>query len=442
MRTALWIALGAFVAALAVFVGTTAWRLPLHHPPLPNDEADYENIAFQLYQGHGLARNWDDREWFKPYEQWNRKGTYNVFIEGGIQALPNHGRIPNVYRPPAFPIAIAALYAVFGRRFEAIRIANCAFMAATIAVAVGFAARFLGIGPALLSIVTGLADTELQAYAGTILTESMACLGLTVFAVFLAIGLHNNRLPWLAAAGLTFGLLVLVRSIFITWLPLIVVLIWILTRRRADANPRSKLSMVGVFGIAATVILLPWWARNCLLLEAFAPMGTQGPIGLAGAYCDAAYEAGGDWDNNRQGEILQQLLKQAWFAELSPLQQELKLARECSRQATDWIKENPDKLLSLAANRFYGTWWRDSFLHMLFYLPVAIGAIAMRHSPAGKSFIGLLAINTLCLMATYPAGGRFLVPMRPILHILAGAGGWLVFVWAAQRGRYWAINPK
>ena len=80
MRTALWIALGAFVAALAVFVGTTAWRLPLHHPPLPNDEADYENIAFQLYQGHGLARNWDDREWFKPYEQWNRKGTYNVFI--------------------------------------------------------------------------------------------------------------------------------------------------------------------------------------------------------------------------------------------------------------------------------------------------------------------------------------------------------------------------
>jgi hypothetical protein len=70
---------------------------------------------------------------------------------------------------------------------------------------------------------------------------------------------------------------------------------------------------------------------------------------------------------------------------------------------------------------------------MIFYLPVAIGAIAMRHSIVGKIFIGLLIVNTLCLMVTYPAGGRFLVPVRPILHMMAGVGGWTILVWRVPR---------
>ena len=414
--------LGGFLLALSVYIWVTMGRVPLNHPAMPNDEADYENIAFHLYEGRGLSRDWDNRQWLEPYEAWNEDGKYDVYLESGILPLPRRGIVPSVYRPPAFPIAITALYNVFGRRFDVVRIMNCGFLALAVAISAGIVARLAGIGPALITIATSIADTELHEYAGTMLTESMAAMSVTILAAVLMIGLTKQRYGWMAIAGAAFGFLVLVRSIFVLWTPFLLVLVWWLLGKITSRVQRFKL--ITVFLMTALVVLLPWWIRNCMLLHSLSPTGTQGPIGLAGGYSDASYSLGGDWNGERQIEIMQGLMQQAWYRDLTPLEQEHELARESMRQVWIWISENWEKLPVLAAGRLFQTWWRASVLHMLFYLPVLVGAVAMRRSIPGKILIGFLVINSLVVMATYSAGGRFLVPMRPLMHTLAGVGGW------------------
>ena len=432
-RSVLAVMLVGFVLAMAVYVWGTVQRVPLDHPAMPNDEADYENIAFHLYEGLGLSRDWDNVQWLEPYEPWNGDGKYDVYLESGTLPLPRRGIVPSVYRPPAFPVAITALYTAFGRRFDVVRIMNCGFLALAVALSSGLVARIAGVGPALVTIATSVADTELHEYAGTMLTESMAALSVLLLAAVSIAALAKKRASWMAAAGAAYGFLILVRSIFVLWAPFLGVLVWWLLNQSPKQDTIVRAKLLGAFLATALVVVLPWWIRNCVLLHAFSPTGTQGPIGLAGGYSDAAYNLDGDWNGERQIEIMRGLMQHEWYRELSPLRQEQELARESMRQVWIWIGDNWEKLPVLAAGRLFQTWWRASLLHMLFYLPVFVGAVALRRSIPGKVLIGFLVINSLVVMGTYSAGGRFLVPMRPVLHVLAGIGGWIMLTWTLDR---------
>lgn len=89
---------GTFVISLVVFVVVTQQWVPLNHPPFPNDAADYENIAFNLWKGRGFGFDWNSPEWRQPYEAWNQSGIYDELLGrwGGF--------VPTTYRPPALPL--------------------------------------------------------------------------------------------------------------------------------------------------------------------------------------------------------------------------------------------------------------------------------------------------------------------------------------------------
>src|SRR5579871_3003165 len=323
-----------FATTLIVYLVSTQRALPLEHPPNEGDGPDYENIAFNVWKGNGFGIDWDNPAWRQPYEAWNKEGIYDVILSRrGSLALTTS-------RPPAFPYAMAAVYSAFGRRFAPVRVLNCACLALAMALAVGLVLRIAGFGPAVIVMLTAVCDTELQAYSGTMLTESFACLGIMLFAVSFVRSQVRHDILWSVATGAALGLLVLIRSIYIFFYPLLGGLFWYtaVIDVRNGRGPRLSVGVVA-FLLSALIVPLPWWVRNCIVLEHFAPLGTQGQTSLVGGYSDAAYQSGGNWELEPAVTIANQLSKEAEYQSLTPTQQEYVLAQRCFRVAVEWARE-------------------------------------------------------------------------------------------------------
>jgi 4-amino-4-deoxy-L-arabinose transferase-like glycosyltransferase len=209
-------------------------------------------------------------------------------------------REPTAMRAPLYPVALAAVYVVFGEHsWTAGRLLNSAFGT---------------IGVALLGVV-----------AAQLWSRRLAWVAMAIFAVhpaFIVVGsslqleplfvalllgsvaaaLQHRRQPrgllWPSVAGVLLGLNILTRETAFLALPGIVWLIW--TAPRGDAPvPTTKRSVPApllVVALAAAVVL-PWTVRNAVVLGEFVPVTTNAGVGLAGTFNetsmnDKVYPAG------------------------------------------------------------------------------------------------------------------------------------------------------
>lgn len=78
------------------------------------------------------------------------------------------------YRPPLFPLLMAASYKVFGRGFTPVLVMNYLFMAMACALAFLLSQTFSPL-PGMLCAARFIGDPGIRHYSNTLLTESLAC---------------------------------------------------------------------------------------------------------------------------------------------------------------------------------------------------------------------------------------------------------------------------
>jgi 4-amino-4-deoxy-L-arabinose transferase-like glycosyltransferase len=273
-----------------LLVGLALRLLLWDHIPrsgLISDEGEYLSAASWLAHGHGF-------DWYQGY-LWTRA--------------------------PLYPLFLAAHLRLFGDSLTPIYVTQTLLSLVNIAL-VYFLARHLiddrhrtenreprttqrvpDREPETLSPIPGLAALIMALYlpfalySQTLLSETLFISLLLGGFLALARWANDHRLPtidtsdassfivrrwsvvepWLAGAGVLFGLATLTRSITLLFLP--IVAIWIFIRRPAHVS-RNRLLAVLVFLACAGAILLPWTLYNSRIYGGPVLLDTSGAFNL------------------------------------------------------------------------------------------------------------------------------------------------------------------
>lgn len=236
------------VSAFAIRFAMTAAFVGIDSPPdvaASPDQAEYDTILQQLIAGNGYTK---------------------------------HDATPTARRAPGTIFTLLPTYLASGgayafTRLTLITLSSLTCLLVGLAVARVFGRRPGLIAATLLAVMPGHAY-----YAMHLLSEAVFgfWLALAVYLSVLAMGRRERALPVFIAAGLCWGLAVLTKPQFILLAPLVVLVAVGLSLRRWSWRP----ALAGACCVAAAgAVVMPWYVRNAVVLDA-PGLSTIGGYGL------------------------------------------------------------------------------------------------------------------------------------------------------------------
>ncbi len=422
-------------------------------PPKPfSDGPDYEAIGWGISEGLGLSTHLSNPEWQSGY----LAADPQVYAAWRAKSGPI---VPRTDRPPLLPLVIGGIYQILGQSqmaFMAVRVflAVCLSMAGALAVFTSYRFTnlyvneppqglvktwFSPLAPLFAAVVAftlALFDSNVRRYMEDFLTEMPAFVLTQIFLMILLVNIRKrNPIAGFVLAGFVFGLMIYCRSLFVSWIPGLFLLLFVLRYAafRTIVTGRLKRAGLGIFQssiviVVALIVISPWCIRNCLVLKSFMPLGTKGPITLLGGYCDEAVLANGDWRNEPE-RYWRSVLEKSYGDELetSPsanLNLELELVHIAKREVKSWIKANIGMLPKLAVMRLCTHFNPYSGLSGLVKAIAILGiVIAIIHRPLEATcLVGIVLINASVVAAMYSVGGRFFVPLYGVMYLFCAVG--------------------
>ncbi|HEY3854214.1 MAG TPA: glycosyltransferase family 39 protein [Verrucomicrobiae bacterium] len=383
----------------------------LSAPPEIGDPFDYDAIAFSLWNGNGFSIDWDNPKVKTPYRENNASGEYDGVLGATGAAITS-------FRPPLFPIILAGTYKIFGRQFWPIRVINCTCIALSVVLGFLLVARYFGSIPALGCAALLLTSPEFRLYGRQMLTESSACFLIMLFAWSLILATDDRDPLWFLAAGGFFALAILDRTMFALWTPVLLVFLFVLLRITLGAwFSRENLKAILLIFLPVACLAGPWMIRNCLLFKKFQPLGTQGAIELPSGYSDKAYQDQGRWYECAPG---------GWYGEGN----EQKWAALGSAAGLKWIKSNLSKLPILAFFKVRSEFWNWDIIDQMIRAFGLLGLMIWlnSNSKCALVIIGMVIASVMAVALTWSIGGRFLIPIYPLLMASSAVGLWTFLV--------------
>ena len=394
-----------FLASFGIYVMRASTSGALREPPETGDGHDYDAIAFNVWRGRGFGYVWSDAEWRKPYEGIPR---YRLLLTRRSDFYPT------TYRPPAMPYLLSMVYAITGRNFTAWRVVNCGVTAGAVTTAAIISAQLAGLPAAIITAGILLQSRELTRYSGMFMTEPLATLMLALLAwTWVRNATDGWTVKRAVASGIAMGGLLAARTIFILTTPVL----FILPGRDLSFGSKLAWKTKAICLAVAILVISPWWIRNIVVLDAFMPLGTQGGINLPMGFGPHALRHRGIWASN-PGDGWPEIAA----LKLDVVTSEVMLAKHRQELTINWMMENPGQVLDLMwlhvtqelkpGRDFYSKW----------LLPAgAAAAVVLWRLPGAWVLALIVCGNILSIAMTYSAGGRFMVPVQPLLAALVAA---------------------
>lgn len=260
-RVALVLLAAALVLRLGFLLATPGYA-PQH------DDRDYDRLACGLVAGDGYTR------------------AGPATPPQGCGEGPT-GR-PTAFRPPGFPMFLAAVYTVSEplgiERWTAARVAQALLGTAVVGLLGLVAWLLFGRRAGLTAMALGAVFPPAIVLGASLLTETLfVALMLAAIAAVLADRRAGGDRRWLAIAGVICGMAVLTRSNA----PALIVPLAIAVAATGDRPLRARLGRAAALVGIAALVVAPWTLRNAVELDGFAPVTTEAGSALAGTYNDA-----------------------------------------------------------------------------------------------------------------------------------------------------------
>ncbi len=408
-----------FVGTLTILLFVASRNFGLSSSPENGGDSDsYERLGYNLAAGSGFGYCPSDL----PILAGKAEPSAVQYCEAGCD--PQEFQL-TAYRPPGFPFLIAAVYRFSPLNYWAVRVLNCLAYAAAVTLVSLWLARRHSVRAAFLSSVTCCIDPRFREFAGSFLTENLATLGLCGFALSFAAFVEHKTFFFATLCGLSLSALVFIRSFYVAWYPVLWIAVawglWCGVRRGCQSRG-DAIRLAAVFGVCSLLLTGPWWVRNCIVLNALMPTGTQGGIGIADGFSDNAMANFGSWTSKTADSIINELRDDPQFAGLSEIEREKEHCRRGAAYASEWIKSHPQMLLQLTWWKFSRLWEFGSIQHAALFFLCAVGMWFSRATPLCRILLLLFVLNSLTVMATYHTYERFLTPFRPLIHVMCALG--------------------
>jgi 4-amino-4-deoxy-L-arabinose transferase-like glycosyltransferase len=193
---------------------------------------------------------------------------------------------PTAFRPPGYPLALAAVYRVVGTgdakaRWRAGLVLQALLGTLVVALLALVATRLWGPRAGVASGALAAAYPPFLLMGSSLMSEPL----FLVFelAALLAALAHRRRgqgVGWAVAAGVLGAAAALTRSNGAVLLLPLALLVWTGRPRLSRTGLTAPAALVA----AAVLTLVPWTVRNAVVLDAFVPISTQTGTALAGIY--------------------------------------------------------------------------------------------------------------------------------------------------------------
>lgn len=435
-------------AALVLFSVNGCWLVGfrgLYDPPLAHgDGPDYESIAYSLSVGAGYRFAWQDPQWQSVYRASREASAYGQFERPDREG-------PTTSRPPGLPWLIHWVYRCVPRGPMAFALVRClSVVALSIAglMAVGFAWSWsqaqgsvsLSAFAAMVALSVASLDRTIKTYVEDFLTEPWALLALMAMLWSLMRwaqwkGPLRDSLRWLVLGGVFFGVMLLFRSLFIFWLPVLVAGILLAGWDPSAGGIRRGLLSAFLFLAVVCLVSGPWWVRNCEVTGRWMPMGAQGAASLRGGYSDEALADWGNWHAEAEIAMQRKLDQVEGDSGWTAAKREVALADLAMLEIRSWVREHVWELPKLGAMRLVSHWgpWRIDHLIWKFMACVGWMVVYRQNAPGGVVLASIFLADALTTVVLYETGGRFLIPLHGLLYALAGVG----VAWVYRSIRLW-----
>jgi 4-amino-4-deoxy-L-arabinose transferase-like glycosyltransferase len=339
-------------AALAIRI---VFVLATPNYTLVHDAIDYDHHAVSIATGHGFALS--------------------------------YGR-PTAFRPPAYPIFVAGVYAVVGtadkaQRVEWARIAN-AFVGVGIVALIGLIAfQLWGRREGLIALALATIYVPLILVGQSVMSEPLFVLCLLGAIAAL---LHRRTYPWVVAAGVLTGLAILGRANAIILLAPLALAVF---------RPWSFGKPV-VLCVAAALTVAPWTVRNYDTFHAFVPVSTQFGSALAGTYNS---EARADKVNPASWRTLKRVDDYRPIFNRIRSTPEPVLEKQLRKASIEFIKAHPGYVLTVA-------YWTTRRMLDLAGMDWSIHTAATISATRGWAIAGVICFWVFALLALVGAFTR------------------------------------
>src|SRR4051812_7955767 len=270
--------------------------------------------------------------------------------DGFARLGPGPSRV-TAFRPPAYPILLAGVYALTGhetkadeQRVVAGRVANALVGTAIVALIGVLALQLFDRRIALAAMALAAVYLPLILVGGALMSEPLfAALLLGALTAAIAYRRSAHRLGWVVLAGVVGGLTILTRANGLILLLPLALAVW-------DGRPRwTRAALVPPALLVAVALLTvaPWTARNEKVLGAFVPVSTQLGTSLAGTYNDVARTDPvhpGAWRSLRRVPQYQYLTAPGPWRRIG----EAELERRLRAAALDYVDRHPAYVADVA----------------------------------------------------------------------------------------------
>ena len=234
---------------------------------------------------------------------------------------------------------------------------------------------------------------------------------------------------WLVISCALFAAAVMTKAT-LTLLPPLLLAVLVLCDKR---HPMPALRVFAVSGLVYCVLLTPWWYRNEKVLGQFVPFTSGAGLNLYLGNNAGNHNGGADWAKDTDTERVKVLMA---------IPDEIARGRAFSKEATDYIVQNPAIFLQRAGQKFLHYWSpvpnAGAFRGVVFMLisiacfaPILVLAIVSmirnRRRFAALAPVYLLVVYFTLLHVVVIASLRYRLPLEPFLILLASEPiGWLV----------------
>lgn len=220
-------------------------------------------LAFIAIPGNALQTPWSGG---------SDTGAYVLLAQNLLNGKGyTYAGLPTAFRPPGYPILLAAFMEFFGRHYiVAVRGFQFLEGLAIVLLCAAIAGRIFGKTAKKAALLLGLFVPTLVELTGEILTETTAALLTGVFLYFLVRYREKQKWQFLMGMSIAVGLGALVRPnlAFVELIALLVVCL--------QKNGSSRLRDAAIVILAPCILISPWIIRNLEVFHGSVLFSTQG----------------------------------------------------------------------------------------------------------------------------------------------------------------------
>jgi len=174
------------------------------------------------------------------------------------------GHATNTFRPPGYPFFLAAIYALGGPSYPAVKIIQSAIGALTCVVILLIGERLFSRRVGVIAASIAAVYPFLVVYTGFLLSETVFVFLSSVFLYALARLREKCSVGWAAFAGLILGLMNLTRPMTLLLPVLLLFWAWI-----EFGDKRRAVAIVGIIAGMMLLSMAPWVLRNYRVTNSF-----------------------------------------------------------------------------------------------------------------------------------------------------------------------------